>query len=311
MRAYSTGLGVALFSRASQRASGASAGRLSIKQLEAAYQELTQGMKNAPALEVVQSAADLPFDAPADAKGVHLRGVVYLVADNITSAQDAREVIAHEMIGHFGLTGFFGRELVGVLGEIHRNNPRVRMLAGRWRGENADLIAQWKGEYGMTDAQVQTRSTEEALATMAERGERLKGWKRLAAVLQTLLRKMGATRWANALEARTDAEALLALKKAEMFVRRGVSNKSPWPELAFPMFLRALTPEAAQIKALYRLSDTKAKGIPLFSARAIAKKVMAATGLNAKDSPQFVRKWLDDGLLRYVDNKKPMNGSAP
>lgn len=32
---------------------------------------------------------------------------------------------------------------------------------------------------------------------------------------------------------------------------------------------------------LYRLSDTKARGIPLFSARAIAKKVMAATGLNA------------------------------
>lgn len=97
------------------------------------------------------------------------------------------------MIGHFGLAGFFGRELVGVLGEIHRNNPRVRMQAGKWRGENADLIAKWKGKYGMTDTQVQARSTEEALATMAERGDRLKGWKRLAAVLQTLLRKMGAT----------------------------------------------------------------------------------------------------------------------
>lgn len=32
---------------------------------------------------------------------------------------------------------------------------------------------------------------------------------------------------------------------------------------------------------LYRLTDTATKGIPLFSARAIAKKVMAATGLNA------------------------------
>lgn len=33
--------------------------------------------------------------------------------------------------------------------------------------------------------------------------------------------------------------------------------------------------------ALYRLSEPGARGIPLFSARAIAKKVMAATGLNA------------------------------
>lgn len=40
-------------------------------------------------------------------------------------------------------------------------------------------------------------------------------------------------------------------------------------------------PSQEQTKPSYRLTDTDTKGIPLFSARAIAKKVMAATGLNA------------------------------
>lgn len=44
---------------------------------------------------------------------------------------------------------------------------------------------------------------------------------------------------------------------------------------------RAQAGETIIGRALYRLSDGKTKGIPLFSARAIAKKVMAATGLNA------------------------------
>lgn len=228
---------IPLFSRSSQP--GSEAGSLSSEQLERLYQHLTQNLKNAPPLSVVRLPVELPFEAPADARGVHHRGTIYLVADNITSAQDARDVIAHEMIGHFGLTGFFGRELDAVLGVIHGANPRVRMLAAKWRRENADLIADWEAEYGMTDAQVQARSTEEALATMAERGDALNGWRRLAAVLQTLLRNMGAKSWANALEAKTNAEALLALKKADMFVRRGMVRGNPWADISYAMFRRA------------------------------------------------------------------------
>jgi hypothetical protein len=186
----------------------------------------------------VRLPVELPFEAPIDARGVHHRGRIYLVADNITSAQDARDVIAHEMIGHFGLTGFFGRDLDAVLGVIHGANPSVQMLASKWRHDNTDLIADWKVKYGMTDAQVQARSIEEALATMAERGDTLKGWRRLAAVLQTLLRNIGAQGWANTLEAKTDAEALLALKKADMFVRRGVVRGNPWADISYAMFSR-------------------------------------------------------------------------
>lgn len=209
-----------------------------ILEVEQVLSEFTQRMKNAPLGKVVQTASDLPFSAPSDAKGAYWRGSIYLVADNIASAQDAREVIAHEVIGHFGLRGFFGRELDAVLNRIHESNPRVQMQADKWQQDNQALIAEWKTKYGMTDAQLKARSIEEALAGFAEKGEALKGWRRLAAVLQTLLRKMGAAEWANALEAKTDAEALLALKKAEMFVRRGVTQASSIPEAVYPFFSR-------------------------------------------------------------------------
>lgn len=101
-------------------------------------------MKNPPLTEVVQTAADLPFPAPSDAKGAYWRGTVYLVADNLSSPQDAREVIAHEMFGRYGLRGFFGGKLSEILNQIHAINPRVRLDAAEWTLQNKALIAEWQ-----------------------------------------------------------------------------------------------------------------------------------------------------------------------
>ena len=220
-------------------ATGGAATGSTIAEVEQTLGQLTDGMKNAPLGQVVQSASDLPFDAPADAKGAYWRGNIYLVADNIGSEQDARDVIAHEMIGHYGLRGFFGRDLADVLDQIHASNPQVRIAAGQWVRDNQALISEWQSKYGTTDEQVKSRSIEEAMSGFAEKGRVLKGLNRLAAILQTLLRKMGASKWADALEAKTDAEALLALKKAEMFVRRGVTQASRIPDAVYPLLSRA------------------------------------------------------------------------
>ena len=61
--------------------------------------------------------------------GAIWRGSMYLVADNLSTSEDVREVVAHELIGHYGMRGFFGSELDIVLDEIHKNTPRVRALA--------------------------------------------------------------------------------------------------------------------------------------------------------------------------------------
>lgn len=213
-------------------------GSLTIKEIEQLFDKITQGFKNAPLHKVVDKVSDLPYSAPADAKGAYWGGTVWLVRSNIAGAQDARETIIHEMIGHYGLSGFFGNALDLVLDELHRANPKLQRLAQDWQNANQALIADWKKQYGITAQQVKLRSVEEALAGIAQRGESLKGWRRLAAVLQTLLRKLGAWKLADSLEAKTDAEALLALKKAKMFAQKGHSSKgtTPFRQALYPLF---------------------------------------------------------------------------
>ena len=205
--------------------------------------EALQGVGNAPRVEVVETVADLPFAAPSDAQGAFHNGRVWLVAENLKSAQEAREVLAHEMIGHYGLRGFFGRGLDMVLNRIHANNARVRQMALQWRRDNADLIRTLEAR-GVSREAIRARSIEEALAQMAQAGEKLTGWKMLAGFVQNLLRKIGAHRWANMLEARTDAEALTALKQAEMFVRDGLTANDTIPNGALAAFEKAAQADA-------------------------------------------------------------------
>lgn len=229
-----TDKGVAMFSR--QSGIGSPSHRAAVEKIA---QPLLEGLARAPGLVVVQHSNELPFDAPGDAKGALWRGDIYLVADNLATPVDVREAVAHELLGHFGLRGFFGDKLDVALNEIHKNNLRVQIAAKKWKDGNADLIAKLKAEHEFTDEDVRYRSIEEALSGIAEKGEKLTGWKRLAATLQSLLRSIGLHKWANALEAKTDAEALLALKKAEMFVRRGWTAGTPIPDAAYPLFMTA------------------------------------------------------------------------
>ena len=110
------------------------------------YHEITQGMENAPPVSIVREAAQLPFDAPADAKGVYHGGVVYLVSGNLEGVVDGRNTIVHEVIGHYGLRGFFGKGLGAVLVRIHGSNVSVQKAAYKWKRDNADVIARWKSD---------------------------------------------------------------------------------------------------------------------------------------------------------------------
>jgi hypothetical protein len=51
---------------------------------------------------------------------------MYLVAEQIALPENAKELVFHELVGHFGLNGFFGSEIRPALDLIHVNNPLVR-----------------------------------------------------------------------------------------------------------------------------------------------------------------------------------------
>lgn len=224
---------------------------ISVASVEKAAQELLAGLKNAPALKVVWSPKDLPFSSPAGVRGVMHKGTIYLVAGAMAPevAPDGgqsrpvgeiiRETVAHEMFGHYGMRGFFNTALDETFDELHEINPRVRQLAKAWVARNQDLIADVKSEYGLSDRDIHHISIDEAMAEIAQTGEKITGWKRLAARLQTLLRSIGLHKLANSLEAKTDAEALLALNKAEMFVKHGWTAKDFMPDAPYPLFMTA------------------------------------------------------------------------
>jgi hypothetical protein len=233
METKETDKGVALYSLKPGFAKG-----VSVQSVKEVAEPLLFGLRNAPKLEVVWSPADLAkhgIDAPTGVRGVYNKGTLYIVAGAMSTPADVREVTFHELT-HFGLRGFFGKSLDKALDDIHAANPRVRMMATKWRRQNTDLIADLKTEHKLTDEDIHSISIDEALAEIAQTGETLKGWKKFVAALQVLLRNVGLTRIANALESATDAEALLMLKKADLYAKKGWTSKDYMPDAAYAMF---------------------------------------------------------------------------
>lgn len=61
-------------------------------------------------VRVVDTPADLPVKAPSDALGLHLNGVIYLVASTNRSPAQVHRTLAHEAVAHYGLRSMLGRE---------------------------------------------------------------------------------------------------------------------------------------------------------------------------------------------------------
>ncbi len=225
--------------------------------------DLAREYKNAPELVVVEKASDLPFEAPDDAKGAYINGRCFLVASNFDTAEDARITFAHEVIGHYGLNGFFGQTVHVALGDILLHNKNVQAAAKRWIEKNQDYLIKVK-EYQKdiwTSEQFRQwrkkRATEEALAEMAQRGEKVTGVKKLVYAIQKVLRAIGLGNLANMLESRTDAEALMALHKAELFVRSGKNVDAATATDVFVRFARSGNNEAG----VFNHADFEVPGI--------------------------------------------------
>ena len=94
---------------------------------------------NVPPIEVVQDVNGLPVriqeqfarDNITNAKGLFdpMTGVVYVIADNVSSATDLLVTVAHETIGHFGLRTVLGSTYDKVLNDLYRDNEQVRAKA--------------------------------------------------------------------------------------------------------------------------------------------------------------------------------------
>lgn len=165
---------------------------MSFDQVELTVKNLLAKWDNAPPVVVLRSmtdpqapqiardtyAAQQRAGAKGAPRGFIYKGVVYVVADTQQSPKRVVETVFHEALGHYGLRGVFGKELVGVLRQV------VTM-------RKAQVDAKIK-QYGFHDTEAERlRAAEEVLAEMAESRPELGFVQRAIAAIRSFLRKLG------------------------------------------------------------------------------------------------------------------------
>lgn len=173
--------------------------------------------KNKPPINAVQSASDLPFAAPYDARGAFYQGKVWLVADNLYSEADVQMVLFHETLGHAGLRGALGDNMAPALRDIAARNQLVAKAAANWRNKNSDIRG------SRSEDKWHTVSIEEALAEMTESGNQITGLQKFISKVQAALRSVGLESVANWMENATQAEVMALLSQARQHIQKGDS----------------------------------------------------------------------------------------
>ena len=241
IREKETEKGVALYSGMNDRKPIPEGQGMSVDAVRAIARDFAMTFRNAPELVVTESPFDFSPDAMPDGTGLFDPGTgkCWLFSRNLRDADDATATLAHEVIAHYGLRGFFGDSLGDVLVSIRNHNPKVEKLSQEWWRNNQDYISQVRKNEGKKWTEEQFEkwqrdiAIEEAMAQLAEKGEKITGVKWLVRKIQELLRDITRRlgwQWpsnlANWLESKTDAEALSALHQARLFVMGKISGRT-------------------------------------------------------------------------------------
>ena len=167
-----------------------------------------------------EASAATGVDVPADAQGMYFRNELHFIAENISSTVDAEIVIWHE-VTHAGLDRLYGMgsaQYNAALTTIALQNPNIRKEAAKWRAKfGADILQRALGQ-GLSaekaDQYVRIRAIDEALAVMSGQNVTIRGLDKFIAAVQKILRQVGLTKLANAMEGKTNAEALALINQA-------------------------------------------------------------------------------------------------
>ena len=153
-----------------------------VRKIQDAISPITAKWKNGPTVNVVQSVSELPDKAaPHDVEGAYLAdGQIYLVADNLPTAERAKQVLAHEAIGHAGFEKVMGAELPAVLSEIDRLEKTEKSVrdAAKTVDENQPGLDK-------------TTRAKEIIAVMAENGVQNSVIRRVINAIRKFLREAG------------------------------------------------------------------------------------------------------------------------
>lgn len=83
---------------------------MAVSDVQKAVDQLAKGWKSGPRIKVVATPAELPIDAPADARGLIHNGTTYVVASNHLNRDGVARTVGHEVVGHYGLWRMLGED---------------------------------------------------------------------------------------------------------------------------------------------------------------------------------------------------------
>lgn len=186
-------------------------------------------------VKVVNRVEDLPDDILQAVRNVgsenEVRGLampdgrVFLVAENISSVDEGRFVLFHEVYGHVGMRAFLGDYYTAHMSMLRKANPALAREADAWfdRYGEDEIDARVKAGFSEAKARamVDALAVEEALADRAGDAPVPKGWQRVLAALQRGLRRLGLGSVADMLEGMSEAETLDLLVNARRTVQAG------------------------------------------------------------------------------------------
>nr|WP_239552612.1 LPD38 domain-containing protein [Oceanisphaera litoralis] len=205
------------------------------EQAESVARNIMADWKGAPKLVVVASEAELPAaiadaiaeqNAHGEIEGVHYRGTVYVVADNIHDASGVERVLLHEAVGHYGIARMIGPTWKHEMNRLYLKlggDPGIEKLAKRF-GINLDKYKNNTGK--MTTAERNRMMVDELLAHVAQQNLEPTIIDRVVAQIKKWLRDWGLGRFAQY----GKADVLRLLEGAKRAVYEGTDGKPLLPD---------------------------------------------------------------------------------
>jgi len=183
-------------------------------------------------------------------EGFYWRGKAYLMASRLNTPDDATRVLFHEVLGHHGLRGKFGKDLDRILNQV-----------ATMRKEEVDAKIKDYGLRGVSNLDRRT-AAEEVLAEMAEKNPQLHFVRRAVAAIRNWLRQH-VPGFKNL--RLTDNDIIQAyILPARGWVERGGRHTGAVPEGEGPGFSRSASVREAyeaRIDALYAGGKPNPHGI--------------------------------------------------
>ena len=175
-------------------AAASAASRMKAKDVQGIVDSAVKDWTNPPPIKVVQSVTDLPPNLRKSitfgVDGFYADGTVYLVADNLGTAERVKATLFHESLAHYGFREEFGQKLDPLMDNIYKTNSAMRAAVDKWLKDNPDTYADLSADEQRRAAMEEVFAGQSESGPIKNMGLRA-ALNRILSMIKDFLRRMG------------------------------------------------------------------------------------------------------------------------